>query len=39
MVGFITAIIIERLTGLGIISQLRGLLGWYLDLGVGIRGV
>ena len=39
MIGFVTTIIIERLTGLGIISQLRSMLGWYLDLGVGISGV
>ncbi|AII49267.1 high light inducible protein [Synechococcus sp. KORDI-52] len=33
MLGFTAAVVLERLTGLGIAAQLRAALRWYLQLG------
>lgn len=33
MLGFMAAILVERVTGYGIVGQLTGVVRWYLDLG------
>ena len=33
MLGFMAAIVVERITGYGIVGQLTGVVRWYLDLG------
>ena len=33
MLGFMAAILVERMTGYGIVGQLTGVVRWYLDLG------
>ena len=33
MLGFMAAIVVERITGYGIVVQLTGVVRWYLDLG------
>ena len=33
MLGFMCAIVVERITGYGIVGQLTGVVRWYLDLG------
>ena len=33
MLGFMAAILVERMTGYGIVGQLAGVVRWYLDLG------
>ena len=33
MLGFMAAILVERVTGYGIVGQLIGVVRWYLDLG------
>ena len=33
MLGFMAAILVERVTGYGIVGQLMGVVRWYLDLG------
>ena len=33
MLGFMAAILVERMTGYGIVGQLTGVVRWYLNLG------
>ena len=33
MLGFMAAILLERVTGYGIVGQITGVVRWYLDLG------